>query len=157
MSTSETLTSNESLIENNSFLKELVHQVRAMDTYEFYGKWSDERLLSPFIVTKAQKKEISLEGSIDPKTLSRIQWFFRAIAARIEQETGKMAQVSIDLNDEGFGLALAFSGRLLVVSRALRDAHRFGFVSFEKLAEEGEKLVQRGVELVQRFPEVCEV
>lgn len=156
MNQPETLTTTIA-IQDSPFLKELVHQIRAMDTYEFYRTWSDERLLEPFVVTKVQKRAISLEGSVDPKTLSRIQWFYRAIAARIEQETGRLAQVSIDLNAEGFGWGLVFCGRLLVVNRSLRDAHRFGFVTMEKLAEEGDKLIQRGIELAQKYPDVCQL
>jgi hypothetical protein len=45
----------------------------------------------------------------------------------------------------------------MVVSRTLRDAQRFGFESFEKLAEEGEKLTKSGVEFIQRFPEAADV
>jgi probable nitrogen fixation protein len=82
--------------------------------------------------------------------------FFRAIAYRIEQETGMLSQVVIDLSHEGFGWALVFSGRLLLVSKTLRDAQRFGFVSLEKLNEEGDRLVEKGIELATRFPEVSQ-
>jgi len=154
--TTETLIPPTELLDS-PFLQELVNQVRAVDTYGFYSTWSTERILEPFIVTKAQKKEISLEGGVDPKTLSRIQWFFKAIAAVIERETGRMVQVSIDLNEEGFGWALVFSGRLLVVNRSLRDAQRFGFVTLEKLAQEGDKLIERGIELAKTYPDVCKL
>jgi probable nitrogen fixation protein len=49
---------------------------------------------------------------------------------------------------------LVFSGRLLVVSKTLRDAQRFGFDSLEKLEAEGAKIVASGVSLANRFPEV---
>lgn len=65
-----------------------------------------------------------------------------------------LSQVVIDLSHEGFGWALVFSGRLLLVSKTLRDAQRFGFDSLEKFNEEGEKIVQKGIELARRFPEV---
>jgi hypothetical protein len=44
---------------------------------------------------------------------------------------------------------------LLVTTRTLRDAQRFGFDSLEKLGEEGEKLAQKGVEYAINFPEVA--
>jgi probable nitrogen fixation protein len=62
--------------------------------------------------------------------------------------------VVIDLSHEGFGWALIFSGRLLLVSKTLRDAQRFGFTSLEKMAAEGDKLVNKGIDLAKRFPEV---
>ncbi|MDM9379702.1 NifX-associated nitrogen fixation protein [Chlorogloeopsis sp. ULAP01] len=136
------------------FLKAIVQQIRGQDSYGVYRNWSDELILKPFVVTKQKKREISVEGEVDPITVARIMAFYRAVAARIEQETGLLSQVVVDLSHEGFGWALVFSGRLLLAVKTLRDAHRFGFESLEKVAEEGENLVQKGVELAQRFPEV---
>jgi probable nitrogen fixation protein len=139
---------------DSPFLKAIVQQFRGQDSYGTYRNWSDELLLKPFIVSKQKKREISVEGEVDPMTQARIMAFFRAVAACIEKETGLLSQVVIDLSHEGFGWALVFSGRLLLVTKTLRDAHRFGFDSLEKLAQEGEKFVQSGVSLAQRFPEV---
>ncbi|MBE9212924.1 MAG: NifX-associated nitrogen fixation protein [Nostocales cyanobacterium 94392] len=139
------------------FIKALVQQIRGLDTYGTYRKWSDDLIIKPYIVSKQKKREISVEGDVNPMTISRINAFYRAIAIRIEQETGLLSQVVSDLNHEGFGWVLVFSGRLLLVKKTLRDVHRFGFNSFEKLAEEGETLVQKGVELARRFPEVGEL
>ncbi len=139
---------------NSPFLKTLVQQIRGQDTYGVYRNWSDELILKPFVVTKQKKREISLEGEVDPITQARIMSFFRAVAADIEKETGLISQVVINLTHEGFGWALVFSGRLLLAKKALRDAHRFGFESLEKLAEEGESYVKKGVELGKKFSEV---
>ncbi len=142
---------------NSPFLKAIVQQFRGQDSYGTYRNWSDELLLKPFIVSKQKKREISLEGEVDPVTQARIMAFYRAVAACIEKETGLLSQVVIDLSHEGFGWALVFSGRLLLVTKTLRDAHRFGFASLEKLAEEGENFVQKGIDLAKRFPEVSKV
>ena len=136
------------------FHKSLVQQIRAQDSYGFYRSWTDELILKPYIVTKQKKREISVEGEIDPATLSRINAFFRAIASSIEKETGLISNVVVELGHEGFGWALIFSGRLLLTVKTLRDAHRFGFDSFEKLDEEGTKIVEKGIDLAKRFPEV---
>lgn len=136
------------------FLKALVQQIRAQDSYGFYRNWTDELILKPYIVTKQKKREISVEGEVDPATISRINAFFRAVAASIEKETGLISNVVIELGHEGFGWALVFSGRLLLAVKTLRDAHRFGFDSFEKLDEEGTKFVEKGIDLAKRFPEV---
>lgn len=136
------------------FQKSLVQQIRAQDSYGFYRNWSDELILKPYIVTKQKKREISIEGEVDPATISRINAFFRAVAASIEKETGFISNVVIELGHEGFGWALVFSGRLLLAVKTLRDAHRFGFDSFEKLEEEGAKFVEKGIDLAKRFPEV---
>lgn len=144
-------------ISTSPFLLAIVQQIRANDAYGTYRNWSDELLLKPYVVSKAQKREISIDGEVDPITKGRILAFYRAIATCIETETGQLSQVVIDLSHEGFGWALVFSGRLLIVSRTLRDAQRFGFDSLEKVAAEGDKLVQSGISYIQRFPEVTQV
>lgn len=141
-------------ITSKPLLQEIVRQIRGQDTYGVYRSWSDELVLKPFVVTKEKKRQISIEGEVDPVTKARIMAYFRAIAIRIEKETGLLGQVVVDLSHEGFGWALVFGGRLLVVAKTLRDAQRFGFDSFEKLEAEGEKLVQKGIELARRYPEV---
>jgi probable nitrogen fixation protein len=145
------------VVANSAFLKVLVLQIRGQDSYGIYRNWSDELLLKPFVIPKKKKREISIAGEVDAVTQARIMSFFRAIAARIEQETGLISQVVLDLSHEGFGWALVFSGRLLLTVKTLRDAHRFGFDSLEHLAEEGEKFIERGLDLANRFQEVSKL
>ena len=143
-----------STVVSSPFLKAIVQQIRGQDTYGTYRNWSDDLILKPYVVTKQKKREIPVDGEVDPLTKARIMAFYRAVAACIEQETGLISQVVVDLSHEGFGWVLVFSGRLLLVARTLRDAHRFGFDSLEKVAEEGTKLVEKGIDLAKRFPEV---
>ncbi|MEO0349595.1 MAG: NifX-associated nitrogen fixation protein [Cyanobacteria bacterium P01_A01_bin.15] len=142
-------------VDSSPFLKAIIQQIRANDSYGTYRNWADEVLLKPYLIPKKKRREISVEGEVDPITLARISSFYRAIAACIEGETGQLSQVVVDLSHEGFGWALIFSGRLILVSISLRDAHRFGFDSLEKLSAEGEKLVKKGIDLAERFPAVC--
>ncbi len=135
-------------------LQAIVKQIRSQDSYGVYRNWTDELVLKPFVVNREKKRKISVEGEVDPVTHLRILAFYRAIAFRIEEETGLLGYVVIDLNHEGFGWALVFCGRLLVVTKTLRDAQRFGFDSLEQLEAEGEKLAQKGIELARRYPEV---
>ncbi len=144
-------------VSTSPFLQAIAQQIRANDPYGTFRNWSDDLLVKPYVVTKAQKRAISVEGDVDPITKGRILAFYRAIASCIEAETGKLCQVVVDLSHEGFGWVLIFSGRLLVVSRTLRDAQRFGFDTLEKVAAEGDKLTQSGINYIQRFPEVTNV
>ncbi|MGB3513734.1 MAG: NifX-associated nitrogen fixation protein [Microcoleaceae cyanobacterium] len=138
-------------------IKELIRAIQAQDAYGVYKSWSPELILKPYIVSKQDKRKISIEEEVNPMTLARIKLFFNAIATSIELETGQIMQVVVNINHEGFGWALVFSGRLLVVSRTLRDAHRFGFTSLEKLEDEGEKMSKAGIELVKKYKEVCKL
>ncbi len=143
------------IIKESFFLTELVLQVRAQDHYGVYRSWSDELVLANFVVSKEKKRKISVEGDVDSATQLRILCFYRAIASCVEKQTGKLCQVVIDLSHEGFGWAIVWTGRLIVLSRTLRDAQRFGYVSLEKLATEGEKLVTSGVGAIAQFPETA--
>jgi probable nitrogen fixation protein len=146
-----TTETNPNIVAENSFLQELVRQVRAQDHYGVYRSWKDELVLANYVVSKEKKRQISVDGDVDPATQLRILCFYRAIAACIEKETGKLCQVVIDLSHEGFGWSLVWTGKLMVLSRTLRDAQRFGFDSLEKLAAQGEKLIDSGVQTIQHF------
>jgi probable nitrogen fixation protein len=141
-------------VENSAFLKAIAQQTRGQDTYGVYRSWSDELLLKPYVVSKQKKREIPIDGDVEPMTLSRIMAFYRAVAACVEKETGLLSQVVVNINHEGFGWILVFAGHLLLVRKSMRDAHRFGFDSLEKVAQEGDNFVTKAVELAKRFPEV---
>ena len=145
-----------SIVEESTFLKELVLQVRAQDHYGVYRSWKDELVLANFVVSKEKKSQISVEGDVDPATQLRILCFYRAIAVCIEKQTGKLCQVVIDLSHEGFGWAIVWTGRLVVLSRTLRDAQRFGYPSLQKLASQGERLVESGIKNVEKFPNAAD-
>jgi len=155
MSENNVVNTSPSQVLETPFIQELVKQIRAQDAYGVYRNWSDELVLKPFIIDRKEKRKISIEGDVDAVTKGRIVLFYHAIASYIERETGQLIQVVVDINHEGFGRALGFCGRLLVVLRSLRDAHRFGFDSLEKLSAEGEKIAQKGIELVQQHREVA--
>jgi probable nitrogen fixation protein len=59
------------------------------------------------------------------------------------------------LHHEGFGRLALTAGRLIVINKNLRDVHRFGFESVEKLEQEGERLVATGLDWIEKYPEVA--
>ena len=156
MTTTTTTTETTSIVEQSTFLKELVLQVRAQDHYGVYRTWKDELVIANFVVSKEKKSKISVEGDVDPATQLRILCFYRAIAVCIEKQIGNLCQVVTDLSHEGFGWALVWTGKLVVLSRTLRDAQRFGYPSLEKLAAQGERLVESGLKSIEKFPDAAE-
>ena len=156
MTTTTTPETTISLVEESAFLKELVLQVRAQDHYGVYRSWKDELVLANFVVSREKKSQISVEGNVDPATQLRIICFYRAIAACIEKQTGKLCQVVIDLSHEGFGWAIVWTGRLVVLPHTLRDAQRFGYPSLKKLAAQGERLVDSGIKTIEKFPDAAD-
>lgn len=137
------------------FVKELIKQWRAQDTHGSWDKKSDLDLIEPYIITKEQRREMPIMGDPDPETLWRLELFYNAIGLAIERAAGVMVQPMMKLHHEGFGRMVLIAGRLIVVNKNLRDVHRFGFETLEKLAEEGAKLVVAGIEMIERFPEVA--
>lgn len=138
----------------HGFVKELVKQWRAQDAHGAWDGRSDAELLAPYIISKEQRRGMPLLGDPDPDTLWRLELFYNAVGMAIERETGIVASPMMKMHHEGFGRMVLIAGRLIVVNKHLRDVHRFGFESIEKLAAEGEKLVSAGVEMIVKFPDV---
>jgi probable nitrogen fixation protein len=137
------------------FIKELVKQWRAQDTHGTWDNKKDLDLLKPYIVDKEARKQIPIIGDPDPEILWRVELFYNAVGLSIERATGVMVQPMMKMSHEGFGRQVLIAGRLIVVNKQLRDVHRFGFETLEKLAEEGTKLVQAGIEMIEKFPDVA--
>ncbi len=138
-----------------SFTDDLIRLLRANDTFGAWERKSDEEILAPFILTKAQRREIPIIDDPDPDTLWRLELFYAAIGLGIEKRTGLIAVPMMKMSHEGFGRIILFTGRLIVLNKNLRDVHRFGFDSLEKLEEEAMKKIDEAVAMIERFPEVA--
>jgi len=134
------------------FVKELIKQWRAQDTHGTWEGKTDATLLAPYIVTREQRRQMPIIDDPDPETLWRVELFYNAIGLAIERQTGVMVTPMMKMSHEGFGRIVLLAGRLVAVNKQLRDVHRFGFESMEKLAEEGEKQVAAGIGMVEQFP-----
>ncbi|MGF6921580.1 NifX-associated nitrogen fixation protein [Paraburkholderia sp. 40] len=138
------------------FVQQLVRQLRAQDTHGVWDGKTDLQLLKPYIHTPEERRAIPIMGDPDPETLWRLELFYSAIAVAIERETGQMVSPMMKMSHEGFGRMVLLAGRLVVVNKQLRDVHRFGFASLEKLAEAGAKLLDEAVEVIRMYPAVAQ-
>ncbi len=139
------------------FVRTLVRALRAEDTYGVWESLPDAKVLADFIVSKEQRRVIPIIGDPDPDVMSRLEKFYVAVGLDIERATGRMASPMMKMSHEGFGRVILTVGRLVVVSKSLRDVHRFGFESFEKLAEAGEKLVAEATKWIDDYPAVADL
>lgn len=137
------------------FLKDLVDQQRAGDTYGQLDRLGDDYLLRPFVVDREKQKAIPVDCDVDLGTQARLRSFYQAVAVGIERDTGVFTMSVLDLNHEGFGWALVLAGRLVAVTEILRDAQRFGFASTGQLEQRGDALVKAGAGVVLSYPEVA--
>lgn len=137
------------------FAKEMVKQMRAIDTYGTYDDWSIEQILEPFILTKEKKREIPVVGDPDEIVMSRVQAFYNAISSLIEKECGLMAVPMMNLTHEGFGRSIITVGKLVVMDKTLRDVHRFGFPTLSKMKDEADNLLSVALEIVGKHSDVA--
>lgn len=140
---------------SSDFAREMVRQMRAVDTYGTYDEWPVEKILEPFVLTKEKKREIPIVGDPDEIVMARVKAFYNAIAATIESKTGLMAVPMVHLSHEGFGRVLITVGKLVVMDKTLRDVHRFGFPELAKMQADADKLVEKAVALMEAHAEVA--
>lgn len=141
---------------SSDFVAEMLKQLRALDTYDTYEDWSEERIIDPLILTKERKREIPIIGDPDETTVARIKSYYNAIASLIEKKCGMMAVPFVNLSHEGFGRVLVTVGMLIVIDKTLRDVHRWGFPSLEALCEQSEKQIDKALALIEQHKEVAE-
>jgi len=137
------------------FLKVLIGLIRAEDSYGAWERKTDLDLLAEFVVTKEERRALPIIGDPDPEITHRVEQFYRAVGQRVEQRTGLMASPTLTLSHEGFGRLFITVGKLVALSKTLRDVHRFGFDSLKVLADEGEKHVDKAVANIEEFPQVA--
>jgi probable nitrogen fixation protein len=139
----------------HGFLNELIKQWRAQDIHGSWDAKTDLDLLEPYILTREKRRAIPIMSDPDPETLWRMELFYNAVGLAVERVTGVMVSPLMKLHHEGFGRLVLTAGRLIVTNKHLRDVHRFGFDSLEKLETEGEKLVADAIEWIEKYPEVA--
>ena len=137
------------------FVQALVRLVRAHDTFGAYAKRSDAQMLADYIVTKEQRRAAAAQCGADPDLVWRIEQFYGAIGLMIEQGTGLVASPMLKIYEEGFGRVMLITGKLVVLTKHLRDAQRFGFETFAALGAEGAKQIAAAVATIQQFPEAA--
>ncbi|MBF0415516.1 MAG: NifX-associated nitrogen fixation protein [Magnetococcales bacterium] len=142
-------------IYDSAFVRELVKQLRALDTYGVQDKSTPEQLIQPFLLTRESRKGIPVVGDISPATLSRLSAFYNAVAMMIEAECSLIARPFLNVNHEGFGTVLIIVGKLVVVDKTVRDMHRFGFPDINTLKTESDKLLNVALGRIGKFPEVA--
>jgi probable nitrogen fixation protein len=132
-------------------VKDMVKQLRAIDTYDTYEGWSEAKIIDPLVLTRERKKNIPVVGDPDEITIARLKAYYNSLATLIEKKSGLMAAPIVHLSHEGFGRALIIVGKLIVVDKILRDTHRFGFSSLEDLREKSDLIIEKALGLIEKY------
>ena len=136
---------------SSDIVKDMIKQLRAIDSYDTYDGWSEARIIDPIVLTKERKKNIPVIGDPDEITIARLKAYYNSLATLIEKKSGLMAAPMIHISHEGFGRALIMVGKLIVVDKILRDTHRFGFSSLEDLCEKSDKIIENALRLIEKY------
>ena len=129
----------------------------AADSNGVWERKSDAEVLADFVVSREERRLRPIIDDPDPDIIDRVEVFYGAVSLAAEQATGRLVSPVVKLNYEGFGRVLLTAGRLVVISRTLRDVHRFGFDDLAALAAAGGKLVDEAAAMIDRFPEVADL
>jgi probable nitrogen fixation protein len=151
MTTAELVVQEDDVNLDSELVKDLIKQLRAIDTYDTYDGWSNAKIIDPIVLTKERKREIPVVGDPDGITVARIKAYYNSLATLIEQKSGLMAVPVVNLSHEGFGRAFIMIGKLIVVDKILRDVHRWGFPSLEAMCEQSDKTIDKALELIEKY------
>lgn len=151
MTTAELVVQEDDVNLDSELVKDLIKQLRAIDTYDTYDGWSNAKIIDPIVLTKERKRDIPVVGDPDGITVARIKAYYNSLATLIEQKSGLMAVPVVNLSHEGFGRAFIMTGKLIVVDKILRDVHRWGFPSLEAMCEQSDKTIDKALELIEKY------
>lgn len=133
------------------FTKALVAQLRAIDTYNHWGRMSDEELIDKKYIKKKGSGATANCHIKDEQALFNIKMFFQTIATEFERETGELSNVMMEFSDEGFGRVVVIAGKIVIVDKSIRDANSYGFKTVEKLEIEGAKMYQKALDIYNKY------
>lgn len=142
----------------SKFLKTL-GQVISLNDFkgDYRAQTLEEKITSVFILSPSEKEKMGECGLLPQKVKNQITMFFQAVAFVIEQQCGNMISSMVELNDEGFGRAIIYSGRLVALSKSIRGSQQFVFQNIEKIINEGEAYVNEALALIQQYEEIAKL
>lgn len=134
------------------FIKTLIGQVRALDQFGSWDNKSDEDILkTKYIKTKEDLRNIPIIADIDEVQIKDIRLIFQAVGLAFEHLTGVMCSVILEMSHEGFGRGVVIAEKICIFDKYFKDAHRYGFRTYDDLQNEGEKILKNALEIYDKF------
>ncbi|ELS00726.1 Protein of unknown function, DUF269 [Xenococcus sp. PCC 7305] len=129
----------------DSFLQELIRQIRLADSFGQYNNWSDELLVEQLITTRYHHETAA--NNFNLETLNQIltKAFYQAIGAIIERRTGHSTEVFINLRSKEFSSAVISCGGVLVLYSLIWGYRKLSFLSLSELVESAETNIHNAV------------
>ncbi|RCX21589.1 putative nitrogen fixation protein [Fontibacillus phaseoli] len=128
---------------------------RCLQLLDPWGKYEnctpEQRMKQLYLCSPEQKREIAGDCRVSPVVKTQVPLFFQAVAAALEQLSGNLIQSMIEVNEEGFGRALVYSGRTVLVADSFRGGVPFPFAEVEKVLVYGVSCIREGLQNRERF------
>ena len=134
-----------------SFLAELVKQIRLSDTLGKYRNWSDELLMSELIISADKDSLYSKNLNFDPLNQLLTNAFYQAIGASIEKRTGYCTDTYVYIRNQEFSSAVISCGGVLVLYSLIWGYRSFGFLSLQELIKSAENYISDAVNKASHY------
>ncbi len=129
-----------------------------LDAEDFFGRYAAlqprEKIAQQFLASAADQSQSEFNCAVSPKVRQQVPLLFQAMAGVIEERSGTMIQSTAEINGEGFGRGLLYSGRVILVLKSLRAGFPFPFTSEEKMLRYGAECIEEGLAFLDRYKEV---
>jgi probable nitrogen fixation protein len=135
----------------DTFLEELVKQIRLADTFGKYRDWSDELLLNELIISSDKDSVSSKNLNFDPLNQLLTNAFYQAIGTSIEKRTGYCTDTYVHLRNKEFSSAVISCGGVLVLYSLIWGYRSFGFLSLQELIQSAETYIGDAINKASRY------
>ncbi|WP_342562717.1 DUF269 domain-containing protein [Paenibacillus sp. FSL R7-0345] len=129
-----------------------------LDAEDFFGRYAalspQEKLARQFLASPDDKSKSDFNCAVSPKVRQQVPLLFQAIAGVMEERSGTMVQSTAEINGEGFGRGLLYSGRVVLVLKSLRAGFPFPFMTEEKVIRYGVECIEEGLAFLNKYKEV---
>ena len=129
-----------------------------LDAGDFFGRNAmlppQEKIAKLFLASSEDKDQSEFNCAVSPKVRQQVPLLFQAIAGVMEEKTGRLIQSTAEINGEGFGRGLLYSGRVILVLKSLRAGFPFPFTSAEKTIRYGVECVEEGLAFLEKYNEL---
>lgn len=147
-------TTEESFTSQDTFLKYIAMQIRAMDGFGTWEKFTDDQLIeSAFLSTE------ELGGpKIELQDIENVQLQLRAASQILEKQTGMMCQILCEAGCDGSVRSVVFNGKAVILQKVFWNTGTFRKKSFEKFSKVGNRLLENltksAEEMKEKYPEL---
>ncbi len=128
-----------------SFLAELIKQIRLVDTLGKYRNWSDESLVKQLIILAEKDLFSTTNLNLDPLNQLLTNAFYQAIGASIKTRTGQPTETYVHIRNKEFSSVVISCNGVLVLYSLIWGYRSFGFLSIQELIETAETYIRNAV------------